>query len=115
MNTFSTHTEIRCRREPWLCDAVTVHVAQISNRDGVRTVSLGLPMQFRVLTEKDMARQQEESFRLSPSDAQQFMDELWRAGIRPTAGAGSVGQLAATEKHLEDLRKIAFKKLSITP
>ena len=50
-----------------------------------------------------------EAFDLTPEEAQQFMDELWRVGVRPTAGAGSVGQLAATERHLEDMRTLVFK------
>ena len=42
------------------------------------------------------------------------MDTLWDCGIRPTQGyEESEGQLAATECHLADLRKIVFKKLGI--
>lgn len=42
---------------------------------------------------------------------QQLMDELWRCGIRPTEGTGSAGSLAATERHLADMQKIAFDLL----
>lgn len=45
--------------------------------------------------------------------AQQFMDELWQCGLRPTEGTGSAGSLAATERHLNDMRKIVMKKLEI--
>lgn len=38
--------------------------------------------------------------------AQQMMDALWDAGVRPAAAMGSLGQLGATEKHLDDLRKM---------
>lgn len=44
-------------------------------------------------------------------EAQSLMDELWRAGIRPAEGAGSAGQAAATEKHLQDMRALAFHAL----
>lgn len=40
--------------------------------------------------------------------AQLLMDELWRCGLRPTEGSGSAGSLAATERHLEDMKKVAF-------
>lgn len=41
--------------------------------------------------------------------AQTLIDDLWAAGFRPTEGAGSAGQLAATQKHLEDMRTLVFK------
>lgn len=50
---------------------------------------------------------------LTAEQAQQIVDAFWKAGIQPSNGAGSVGQLAATERHLADIRKIAFKKLDI--
>lgn len=45
---------------------------------------------------------------LSPKDAQILMDELWNCGVRPSEGTGSAGSLAATEKHLKDMRGIAI-------
>lgn len=48
---------------------------------------------------------------ISPDDAQQMMDELWRCGIRPTEAAGSAGSMAATERHLADMRSIALGRL----
>jgi hypothetical protein len=38
--------------------------------------------------------------------AQQLMDQLWRCGVRPADGTGSTGQLAATERHLADMRAL---------
>lgn len=49
--------------------------------------------------------------RLSREQAQQLMDGLWDCGIRPTQGSGSAGSLAATQKHLEDMRAIALGQL----
>lgn len=51
--------------------------------------------------------------KLSQDDAQALMDELWQAGVRPANGVGSVGQLAATETHLKDMRAIAFELLAM--
>lgn len=50
---------------------------------------------------------------LHRDDAQQLMDALWDAGLRPSEGSGSAGSLAATERHLADMRAIAFGKLEI--
>lgn len=46
---------------------------------------------------------------LLDAEAQQLMDALWNCGVRPTEGHGSVGQLAATERHLQDMQKLVFK------
>lgn len=48
---------------------------------------------------------------LTASDAQALMDELWHCGLRPSEGTGSAGSLAATERHLVDMQKIAFQLL----
>ncbi len=50
------------------------------------------------------------SFTLTNEAAQSLMDSLWDCGIRPTAGQGSAGQLAATERHLADMRTLVFKE-----
>ena len=50
---------------------------------------------------------------LTPDDAQGLMDELWNCGLRPSEGTGSAGSLAATERHLKDMKTIAFHALKI--
>ena len=52
----------------------------------------------------------EPMIKLQIEQAQQLMDELWQCGIRPSEGAGSAGAMAATQKHLEDMRKLVFKE-----
>ena len=47
---------------------------------------------------------------LRVEEAQELMDALWDAGLRPTEGSGSAGSLAATERHLADMRGILQKK-----
>ena len=51
---------------------------------------------------------------MRPENAQVLMDDLWRAGLRPTDGAGTAGSMRAVENHLKDMRKIAFNKLKIS-
>ncbi len=45
---------------------------------------------------------------IDEASAQQFMDALWHAGIRPTEGAGTAGSMSAVQKHLEDMRALVF-------
>lgn len=52
-----------------------------------------------------------ESLSISDTAAQALMDNLWECGYRPTEGKGSAGAMRATERHLEDMRKIAFMQL----
>jgi hypothetical protein len=47
---------------------------------------------------------------LHPNDAQALIDQLWHVGFRPSEGSGSAGALAATERHLEDMRTLVFKE-----
>lgn len=51
----------------------------------------------------------EPSFRMETEVAQTLMDDLWNCGLRPTEGSGSAGSLRATERHLEDMRKLVFE------
>jgi hypothetical protein len=45
---------------------------------------------------------------VSEEERQELMDALWSIGTRPTEGTGSAGAMAATVKHLEDMRKLVF-------
>lgn len=58
----------------------------------------------------NQAAQPEEAFRVTYTAAQEMMDGLWSCGIRPTEGAGSAGAMTATQKHLEDMRRLVFEK-----
>lgn len=55
------------------------------------------------------------TFTIDIDEAQKLIDELWHCGLRPSEGSGSAGQLASTQRHLEDMRTVAFKKLGINP
>lgn len=65
----------------------------------------GKPLVFEVCEEGDLI---DPTFSLKKSEAQELIDELWRCGIRPSEGTGSAGSLAATERHLKDMQKIAL-------
>ena len=53
------------------------------------------------------------SFLLDINESQYLMDCLYDCGIRPTEGNGSAGAMRATEKHLEDMRTLVFKKENV--
>lgn len=46
---------------------------------------------------------------INHTEAQGLMESLWKAGIRPRSGEGSVGQLGAVERHLADMRAMVAK------
>jgi hypothetical protein len=50
---------------------------------------------------------------LEMAEAQRLMDVLWDCGLRPSEGSGSAGSLAATERHLADMRQLAFHALKV--
>lgn len=53
------------------------------------------------------------TFTLDYEACQALMDSLYGSGFRPTQGTGSAGQREALEKHLEDMRVLAFTKLKV--
>jgi len=110
MKIYSKRIEIKAHREPWLRDSISISVAQMTEQNGATVVALAEPLSLKTLTEEELFREQPSTLNISPEEAQQFMDELWRVGVRPTEGAGSVGQLGAVKAHLEDMRSLVFKK-----
>ena len=64
-----------------------------------------------VMEESEPGVHAEPTFSLGIDEAQILMDDLWNAGLRPTEGSGSAGALAATQRHLEDMRKLVFKEI----
>lgn len=93
-------------RDPWneVVECLLIH--QVSGKP--RTVAK--PLEFVELPDH---RTVEPTFRLQGSEAQELMDMLWNCGLRPTQAKSSAGQLEAVERHLADLRAIAFHKLEI--
>lgn len=78
-------------------------------------VGFALPMSFERVRDDDYHAHRLPALSLSQSDAQQLMDELWHCGLRPSEGSGSAGSLAATERHLADMRTMAFHALQVKP
>lgn len=61
----------------------------------------------------DESQYVEPSATMDIADAQELMDALWMAGLRPSEGTGSAGALKAVQDHLSDMRRIAFGVLPL--
>lgn len=70
-------------------------------------------LQWEPLKEDDITSHVAPLLSIRMEQAQVLMDDLWNAGVRPTEGAGSAGAMRAAERHIEDLRKVAFAALGI--
>lgn len=109
MNTHGQKTEVFCNRDP-LWRGVKFWIKQTAWAPDYQRVAFAQPFQFKELTKEDEGRELTPAFGMQDEQAQQFMDELWRVGFRPTEGSGSAGSLAATERHLADMRALVFKQ-----
>ena len=81
--------------------------------EGGRDIAAASPLEMKVLTEEERLTYQGPTFTMPEHTAQKLMDDLWDCGLRPSEGTGSAGALAATQKHLEDLKRIAFHALKV--
>jgi len=88
-------------------DGVTLYVRAIDRQ--ARRVWYGEQLQY--VEHKEPGRLVPCTCEIELAAAQNLMDELWKCGLRPTEGKGSAGSLAATERHLEDMRRLAFHKI----
>lgn len=100
--------EVMARREAW-ARGVSIYMRRVVV--GV-SVDVAQPVEFKTepLGGEGIPAP---AMQLSIQAAQQLMDELWQCGLRPSEGAGSAGSLAATEKHLADMQKIAMGLLKV--
>lgn len=71
------------------------------------------PIELCMLSNNDLYKASSPFLSLEESSAQKLMDSLWSCGLRPSEGTGSAGAMAAVEKHLLDMQKIAFHILKI--
>ena len=114
MNTYQKSKHIYLHREEWFGRQISVRIFEKTVRDGVVTNAIVEMPTLRTLTQEDVGVELPPTMTLSPEDAQMFIDELWRIGIRPTEGEGSAGQLGAIKAHLEDMRTLVFNKNNST-
>ena len=100
--------EWMARREYWN-RGVSLFARQVHVGKGVMVAK---ELEFETVEEDGLHMEPFTVLRIQ--EAQQLMDELWQCGLRPTEGSGSAGSLAATERHLKDMRLIVFDQMDIT-
>lgn len=102
----SMDTQVRAFSD-MMCNGVKIYAVG-PLRDGKRPVGV---MHWE---ECDQMDEYPVALRVPVEQAQGLMDDLWNAGVRPTDGNGSAGAMRAAERHIADLRAVAFKTLGIT-
>lgn len=89
---------------PWSVD-VQVLVAEVGAAGDI--VGVARPMVIERVKEGDS---RQPTMQMSRADAQDLMDQLWQIGLRPSEGTGSAGAMAATQAHLQDMRRLVFEQ-----
>ena len=72
-----------------------------------RAYATGVTMQ--TVTEETFGQVIPPLVTLDKLEVQAVMDELWKAGIRPSNGAGDATAFESVKYHLEDMRRLVFK------
>jgi len=99
---FAFHSSPRFKRVSFYADVV--------NNRGEHTGTV-TALEVRDLNKDDLYRESGPPlFDISVDAAQKLYDQLHELGYR-SSDVGTAGHLKATEKHLEDMRKIAFDQL----
>ncbi len=80
--------------------------------DGRRAIPARAQLEQLAPDDPRLDMHMEPFIRLKHDDLQRLMDALWHAGIRPSEGQGSAGQLAAVQAHLKDMQDITQKTLA---
>ncbi len=107
--------KVICRRESIFGDEFSFFLKHRSE-DG--RIFLAAPLVLEELKQEDCVLTPRPTFVLRPEEVQALMDSLWDCGLRPSEGSGSAGAMAATQKHLEDMRTLVFNppaKRNMTP
>lgn len=102
---FAERSMFSRRIEIALFRTITTDTAQIQER--------AIAVAWAPTPPEAFAQKLEPTLSLTAETAQRLMDELWHVGLRPAAGAGSAGQLAATERHLDDMRRLVAKTMEM--
>lgn len=99
-------TEILVQRMPFRGDrfeCLMVH------RNGGR-VAYAKALTLETVTEENQAVMPEPTFTLGPDEAQQLLDRLYDAGLRPSREVNEKSALPFVSAHLEDMRRLVFER-----
>lgn len=101
--------EIRCHTVPWDGRVEFCIVGRSIGPTESRRYAQVTNLVLKTLEEGELL---EPTFRLRHENVQALMDELYRAGVRPSE-QGTAGELAATKAHLKDMRALVAQALDI--
>jgi len=107
----SVGQHVHVERAGWHLDRYDLYIALYPTLEAIqnRNAKLTVP---ETITTIDVS----EDVQIRPvvsmhaTHAQELMDSLWQAGIRPTEGVGSAGAMAAVQEHLKDMRRLVFDR-----
>lgn len=86
------------------------YTAYLTGRDGDRRY-VALPAAFTLKEQTELGVMTEPTLVIKAEQAQQLIDELWAAGLRPNNGEGGLAQVDAIKAHLADMRALVFGEL----
>lgn len=89
---------------------IELRIAQVDGEGDV--VAFAKQLEFEP-TQEAFAQAVPATTTLRRDTCQHLMDQLWYLGFRPEAGEMSVGQVAAVNAHLQDMRTLAFAQLRV--
>lgn len=107
-----TRWRIRFRRSEWTNGYEALVVGETRTLDGDTTCQV-LTTEGRIDVEPAAVVPDGARFRFDASAAQSLMDELYAAGVRPSEHTWSEGRDAATQAHLQDMRRLTDALLPV--
>ena len=100
---------IATKASPFL-DKIDIHFAEYSTQTSNDKYAVAVDLIMKTVDESTVTKP---FISIDYQEAQELIDTLWQCGLRPSEGSGSAGSLAATERHLKDMKQIAFHALKI--
>jgi hypothetical protein len=94
----------------WSSQRIALRLIHFAGMGG-KIVTVAEPIK---MVPREEAEYRPPTLELNSATAQSLMDALWQCGCRPTEGTGSAGSLAATQRHLEDMRALVFQHVDVT-
>jgi hypothetical protein len=88
------------------CQSFDIYVSE----DGGGKLHIGKPVLFEEVPREEIC---DPTLKLTDEQANKLINDLWVAGYRPSSGVSSTGQIEATNKHLNDMRRIVESKLKV--
>ncbi len=112
MSAISTGLRFHCEYSLYL-DSYSLHIASLDWVAGEQTRAYAKPLEFEAAQAAGLVAPFQPALTFRDGEAQALIDTLWSAGLRPTQGKQSEGVTAAQDRHLQDMRALAFAKLGV--